>query len=54
MEAQLFTTTQIQKVPFGTGESEETDATANTADPKTVLCVYFKAGTCSKGENTEW
>lgn len=36
MDAQLFATAQVQKVPFGT-------------DPKTVLCVYFKAGHCAKG-----
>ena len=36
MEAQLFASSQVQKVPFGT-------------DPKTVLCVFFKNGHCEKG-----
>ncbi|RSH80541.1 uncharacterized protein EHS24_009122 [Apiotrichum porosum] len=42
MEAQLFTPTQqIQKVAFGT-------------DPKTVLCVFFKAGNCTKGNKCKF
>ncbi|ORY34338.1 putative cytoplasm protein [Naematelia encephala] len=36
MELELFGPVQVQKIPFGT-------------DPKTVLCVYFKAGHCQKG-----
>ena len=32
---------QVQKVPFG-------------VDPKTVLCQYFKAGACSKGEKCKF
>ena len=36
MEAQLFGTSQVQKVSFGT-------------DPKSVLCVFFKNGHCEKG-----
>ncbi|KAM5531792.1 hypothetical protein V8D89_014562 [Ganoderma adspersum] len=35
-EAALFKPVQTQKVPFG-------------VDPKTVLCVFYKAGTCEKG-----
>ena len=35
-EAALFKPVQIQKVPFG-------------VDPKTVLCAFYKAGTCTKG-----
>ncbi|KAH9945114.1 uncharacterized protein BXZ73DRAFT_37931 [Epithele typhae] len=35
-EAALFKPVQVQKVPFG-------------VDPKTVLCAFFKAGTCEKG-----
>lgn len=34
--AELFKPIQVQKVPFG-------------VDPKTVLCSFFKAGTCQKG-----
>jgi hypothetical protein len=38
--AQLMAPTDIiqPKVPFG-------------VDPKTVLCAFFKAGRCQKGEN---
>ena len=35
-EAALFKPVQTQKVPFG-------------VDPKTILCEFFKAGTCEKG-----
>ncbi|KAI0707272.1 hypothetical protein C8Q76DRAFT_748544 [Earliella scabrosa] len=35
-EAALFKPVQTQKVPFG-------------VDPKTVLCAFYKAGTCEKG-----
>lgn len=35
-EAALFKPVQMQKVPFG-------------VDPKTVLCVFYKAGNCDKG-----
>jgi len=36
-EAALFKPVQqVQKIPFG-------------VDPKTVLCVFFKAGSCEKG-----
>jgi len=34
--AELFKPVQVQKVPFG-------------VDPKSVLCAFFKAGTCEKG-----
>lgn len=40
-EAALFTPVQVQKVPFG-------------VDPKTVLCAYFKAGTCQKGNKCKF
>jgi hypothetical protein len=37
-EAELFKTALVQpKVPFG-------------VDPKTIMCVFFKAGVCEKGE----
>lgn len=32
----LFKPVQVQKIPFG-------------ADPKSVLCQFFKAGNCEKG-----
>ncbi|KAF8421599.1 hypothetical protein EV426DRAFT_608335 [Tirmania nivea] len=35
--AALFKPVQVQKIPFG-------------ADPKSVLCQYFKAGNCEKGK----
>ena len=35
-EAALLKPVQTQKVPFG-------------VDPKTVLCAFYKAGTCEKG-----
>ncbi|KAF8839644.1 hypothetical protein BDN67DRAFT_931837 [Paxillus ammoniavirescens] len=35
-EAALFKPVQTQKVPFG-------------VDPKTILCAFYKAGTCDKG-----
>ncbi|KAK1926226.1 hypothetical protein DB88DRAFT_481159 [Papiliotrema laurentii] len=41
LDAELFKTVQVQKVPFGT-------------DPKTVLCVYFKAGHCEKGSKCKF
>jgi len=34
--AELFKPVQTQQVPFG-------------VDPKTVLCQFFKAGSCEKG-----
>jgi len=34
--AALFKPVQVQKIPFG-------------ADPKSVLCQFFKAGNCEKG-----
>ncbi|KAI0367954.1 hypothetical protein BV20DRAFT_949125 [Pilatotrama ljubarskyi] len=40
-EAALFKPVQTQKVPFG-------------VDPKTVLCVFFKAGTCEKGNKCKF
>ncbi|KAF8474596.1 hypothetical protein BDZ91DRAFT_711323 [Kalaharituber pfeilii] len=39
--AALFKPVQVQKVPFG-------------ADPKSVLCVYFKAGNCEKGKRCKF
>lgn len=40
-EAALFKPVQTQKVPFG-------------VDPKTVLCAFFKAGTCEKGSKCKF
>lgn len=40
-EAALFKPVQTQKVPFG-------------VDPKTVLCVFYKAGTCEKGSKCKF
>ena len=39
--ADLFKPVQVQKVPFG-------------VDPKTVLCQFFKAGTCEKGKKCKF
>ncbi|RDX57184.1 hypothetical protein OH76DRAFT_1368069 [Lentinus brumalis] len=40
-EAALLKPVQTQKVPFG-------------VDPKTVLCVFFKAGNCEKGNKCKF
>ncbi len=40
-EAALFKPVQMQKVPFG-------------VDPKTVLCVFYKAGSCEKGSKCKF
>lgn len=40
-EAALLKPVQVQKVPFG-------------VDPKTVLCAFFKAGTCDKGNKCKF
>ncbi|KAL4066860.1 hypothetical protein V8B97DRAFT_1667054 [Scleroderma yunnanense] len=40
-EAAMFKPVQVQKVPFG-------------VDPKTILCAYFKAGTCEKGNKCKF
>ncbi|CAE6414311.1 unnamed protein product [Rhizoctonia solani] len=41
-EGELFKPVQVaQKIPFG-------------VDPKTVLCVYFKAGNCEKGNKCKF
>ncbi|EJF64873.1 hypothetical protein BD309DRAFT_1079156 [Dichomitus squalens] len=40
-EAALIKPVQTQKVPFG-------------VDPKTVLCAFFKAGTCEKGSKCKF
>ncbi|KAF8910503.1 hypothetical protein CPB84DRAFT_1672591, partial [Gymnopilus junonius] len=40
-EAALFKPVQVQKVPFG-------------VDPKTVLCAFFKAGNCDKGNKCKF
>jgi hypothetical protein len=38
-EAELFKTALVQpKVPFG-------------VDPKTIMCVFFRAGVCEKGKS---
>ena len=39
--ADLFKPVQVQKVPFG-------------VDPKTVLCQYYKKGTCEKGKKCKF
>ncbi|CAG8454504.1 4312_t:CDS:2 [Ambispora leptoticha] len=39
--AELFKPVQTQKVPFG-------------VDPKTVLCAFFKAGQCQKGDKCKF
>ncbi|EEH48950.2 uncharacterized protein PADG_05029 [Paracoccidioides brasiliensis Pb18] len=39
--AELFKPVQVQKVPFG-------------VDPKTVLCVFFKKGSCEKGKKCKF
>lgn len=39
--AELFKPVQVQKVPFG-------------VDPKTVLCQFYKAGTCDKGRKCKF
>ncbi|KIY51769.1 hypothetical protein FISHEDRAFT_36415 [Fistulina hepatica ATCC 64428] len=40
-EAALLKPVQVQKVPFG-------------VDPKTVLCAYYKAGQCDKGNKCKF
>ena len=40
-EAALLKPVQTQKVPFG-------------VDPKTVLCAFFKAGQCEKGNKCKF
>ena len=40
-EAALFKPVQAQKVPFG-------------VDPKTVLCAFYKAGHCDKGNKCKF
>jgi len=40
-EAALLKPVQTQKVPFG-------------VDPKTLLCAFFKAGTCEKGNKCKF
>ena len=40
-EAALMKPVQVQKVPFG-------------VDPKTVLCAFYKAGTCDKGNKCKF
>lgn len=40
-EAELLKPVQSQKVPFG-------------VDPKTVLCAFFKAGHCEKGNKCKF
>lgn len=39
--AELFKPVQVQKVPFG-------------VDPKTILCQFFKKGTCDKGKKCKF
>ena len=40
-EAALLRPVQVQKVPFG-------------VDPKTVLCAFYKAGSCDKGNKCKF
>jgi len=40
-EAALLRPVQVQKIPFG-------------VDPKTVLCAFYKAGTCDKGNKCKF
>ena len=40
-EAALLKSVPVQKIPFG-------------VDPKTVLCAFFKAGTCEKGNKCKF
>lgn len=40
-EAALFKPVQTQKIPFG-------------VDPKTVLCAFYKAGNCEKGNKCKF
>ena len=40
-ESALLKPVQVQKVPFG-------------VDPKTVLCAFFKAGQCDKGNKCKF
>lgn len=40
-EAEFFKPIQTQKVPFG-------------VDPKTILCAFFKAGNCEKGNKCKF
>jgi len=40
-EAALLRPVQVQKIPFG-------------VDPKTMLCAFFKAGTCEKGNKCKF
>ncbi|KAL8716837.1 MAG: hypothetical protein Q9225_005863, partial [Loekoesia sp. 1 TL-2023] len=39
--AELFKPVQVQKVPFG-------------VDPKTVVCMFYKQGTCEKGKKCKF
>jgi hypothetical protein len=40
-EAAMFKPVQTQKIPFG-------------VDPKTVLCAFYKAGNCEKGNKCKF
>ena len=40
-EAALMKPVQVQKVPFG-------------VDPKTILCAFYKAGSCDKGNKCKF
>ena len=40
-EVALLKPVQVQKIPFG-------------VDPKTVLCVFYKAGSCDKGNKCKF
>ncbi|ELU41012.1 zf-CCCH domain-containing protein [Rhizoctonia solani AG-1 IA] len=59
-EGELFKPVQVaQKVPFGVGMSSLALILNDVLiviyqDPKTVLCVYFKAGNCDKGNKCKF
>ena len=59
-EGELFKPVQVaQKVPFGVGTLHLSAAQNDVLiikypDPKTVLCVYFKAGNCDKGNKCKF
>ena len=60
-EAELFKPVQVaQKVPFGVGAYElclcvwSVQLTRLRSDPKMVLCAYYKAGHCDKGNKCKF
>lgn len=58
-EAELFKPVQAaQKVPFGVGvfyfQLLAELSLTRLLDPKTILCVYYKAGHCDKGNKCKF